>query len=114
MDKLSIFQTGQNQNLLIKLLLWQNYQPYLDLGKQIQFYSNYFQNLDLEIGNSLDDMRAIDFQNYLYTNILKKSDTSSMLNSLEIRPIFLDDRIIRFSNEHKFNSYFSVFQTKSF
>ena len=114
LDKLSIFQTGQNQNLLIKLLLWQNYQPYLDLGKQIQFYSNYFQNLDLEIGNSLDDMRAIDFQNYLYTNILKKSDTSSMLNSLEIRPIFLDDRIIRFSNEHKFNSYFSVFQTKKF
>jgi asparagine synthetase B (glutamine-hydrolysing) len=41
--------------------------------------------------------QLIDLQTYLYTNILKKSDTASMLNGLEARPVFLDDRILDYS-----------------
>ena len=33
----------------------------------------------------------------MYTNILKKSDLASMLNSLEVRPVFLDNRMYRHS-----------------
>ena len=49
---------------------------------------------------------------YLQTNIIPKVDYASMKNSLEIRPPFLDERIIKFALSIDNNTNVSFFNTK--
>lgn len=53
-----------------------------------------FLNVDIR---SFNDMRLLDFQNYLPNDILTKLDRASMANSLESRVPFLDKRMIDFA-----------------
>ena len=47
-------------------------------------------------------------------NILKKSDISSMLNSIEVRPVFLDDRIVNYALDFQNRSNFNFIKSKIF
>ena len=68
-------------------------------------------NLDIK-DNDLNIIRDLDIVNYLYSNILKKSDTASMLNGLEIRPVFLDNRIVNYAMNINLNKNVTLFSGK--
>ena len=74
-------------------IIYQNVNSYTDL-----FSNNYLQNLDMNF--------------YMYTNIIPKIDIAGMANGLEIRPPYLDDRIIEFGKNIK--NHTSLFKTKLF
>jgi asparagine synthase (glutamine-hydrolysing) len=50
-----------------------------------------------------DNYRNIDLNFFLYSNVLPKIDVASMANGLEIRPPFLDDRLVQYSVENSTN-----------
>ena len=64
------------------MLLWQNYLPSESLNDQIQTYEEYNEDLGFNKNFDYNDLRTFDIKNYLYSNILKKSDISWMLNSI--------------------------------
>ena len=97
-----------------KILLWQNYMPSEEIQPQKNAYQEFLRNLELNEVNNLDNLRKVDMEGFLYTNILKKSDTASMLNGLEVRPVFLDNRIVNFSETLKFSQNVDSFKTKIF
>lgn len=47
--------------------------------------------------DSLNRLLALDFQTYLPGSVLSKVDRASMANSLEVRPPFLDNEVIRWA-----------------
>ena len=95
-DKVELFFSGQKYKKGEEVLHWQN--TFNSVINDESFFSNYLSKLDLSSAkNRYDRTQLIDIQTYLYTNILKKSDTASMLNGLEARPVFLDDRILDYS-----------------
>ena len=53
---------------------------------------------DLRAGRGLDRFLEFDQRYYLADDILYKVDRISMAHSLEVRPPFLDDRIVNFAN----------------
>ena len=84
----------------VQILIWQS--PYS------QFKDSDINELKNEISNYINkketlsqNLRNIDLNNYLYTNILPKVDIASMANSLEVRPPFLDERIVQFAISNK-------------
>ncbi len=54
---------------------------------------------DLPQQGALDRYMALDRRQYLADNILYKVDRMSMAHSLEVRPPFLDHRIVEFANQ---------------
>ena len=60
----------------------------------------------------LQKVNKFDKSYVLPNNLLIKSDTSSMLNSLEIRSPFLDIDLISFANKINSNSHVSLFNKK--
>ena len=97
-EKLKHFKTGFNEHFLIDILFWQNMSELFDKDSLIEAYSAYLSDLNIvKKDNDLNNLRQLDMNNYLYTNILKKSDIASMLNGLEIRPVYLDNRISNFA-----------------
>jgi asparagine synthase (glutamine-hydrolysing) len=113
-DKLRLLALGNNLPDLLKVLLWQNYIPSEDFKKQIDVYKEQILKHELSENFGRDDLRLLDIKNYLYTNILKKSDTASMLNGLEIRPVFLDERIVNFAMNIDNKSNFNLLDSKVF
>jgi len=95
-DKINLFTSGANFRDEIKILHWQN--TFKLGGVTNELFEDYIKNINLtSANNKYDKAQLIDLYTYLYTNILKKSDTASMLNGLEVRPVFLDDRILNYS-----------------
>ena len=113
-DRVKLFSLGNSLPIPLKILLWQNYIPSEKLEKQIKIYENYINKLGFNENFDFNDLRKLDIKNYLYSNILKKSDISSMLNSLEIRPVFLDDRIVDFALNSENRNNFNILETKTF
>jgi hypothetical protein len=103
-----------NSSALVKLMFWQNYLPHLSFKERKIFYENFLSKQGFTDLNNAELMNQVDIKNYLYTNILKKSDLASMLNSLEVRPVFLDNRIYNFSKTLKFNDNVDLFNEKKF
>ena len=80
-------------------------------GKQY----NFFNLSKLRISTFLfsnNSLQNLDMNFYLYTNIIPKIDIAGMANGLEIRPPYLDDRIIEFGKNIK--THTSLFKTKLF
>jgi asparagine synthase (glutamine-hydrolysing) len=95
-DKVELFFSGQKYAKGEEVLHWQN--TFASLIDSHSIFTKYLGKLDLSSAkNRYDVTQLIDLQTYLYTNILKKSDTASMLNGLEARPVYLDDRILDYS-----------------
>jgi asparagine synthase (glutamine-hydrolysing) len=113
-EMLKLLSLGKNLSLESKILLWQNYIPSEKLITQVNSYQDYLKDLNIEELDTLENLKKLDIDSYLYTNILKKSDTASMLNGLEVRPVFLDNRIINFSENLKFSDNVNSFDSKLF
>ncbi len=113
-DKFKLLALGNNLPDPLKVLLWQNYIPSEDFEDQIKTYIYQIKKLELREEFDNNDLRLLDMKNYLYSNILRKGDIASMLNSLEIRPVFLDDRIINFAINIDNKSNYNVLKSKVF
>ena len=101
------------------MLIWQSPSVKFD-NKSIDLLSSRLQkyiNKDLDF---YDNLRNIDIGLYLYSNILPKVDTASMSVGLEVRPIFLDDRVVEYAvsleNSKNLNCkrHFKVFEKFNF
>lgn len=111
---IELLDLSKDLPLSLKILLWQNYIPSHNIEPQINSYSNHLRDFDLTEINNINNLKDVDINNFLYSNVLKKSDTASMLNGLEIRPIFLDNRIVEFSKGLNFFQNVDSFKTKLF
>jgi asparagine synthase (glutamine-hydrolysing) len=99
-QKVNLFFKYFSDDPYVQILIWQS--PYS------QFKDSDINELKKEISNYINkketlsqNLRNIDLNNYLYTNILPKVDIASMANSLEVRPPFLDERIVQFAISNK-------------
>lgn len=59
--------------------------------------NNFFLNDDKSNLTTLQRISIFEIKNYLNNTLLRDSDINSMANSLEIRPIFLDHKLIEFA-----------------
>ena len=115
-DRIQLFTEYSEIPYEERLLFWQSFVSRNDLliDQQREIFQNYLTGLKARnTGDIFENIRLIDLQTYLYTNILKKGDISSMLNGLEIRPIFLDDRIIKYALSNKASKNVGLFSTKT-
>ena len=115
-DKVQLFTEYSDIPYDEKLLFWQSFsnRESKNLSKQRSILQDYLKTIELKDSKDLfENIRLIDIQTYLYTNILKKGDISSMLNGLELRPIFLDDRIMKFALKNKVLDNVNMFSTKT-
>ena len=115
-DRIQLFTEYSEMPYEERLLFWQSFVSRNDLliDQQREIFQNYLTGLKARNTDDVfENIRLIDLQTYLYTNILKKGDISSMLNGLEIRPIFLDDRIIKYALSNKASKNVGLFSTKT-
>ncbi len=112
-EKIDRFAKGYDKPYLIDVLFWQNNTDLFSEDFVNKKYDEYISKLNLETkDNDLNIIRDLDLVNYLYSNILKKSDTASMLNGLEIRPVFLDNRIVNYAMNINLNKNVNLFSGK--
>lgn len=110
-DKLKLFFKYISADPYVQMLIWQS--PYNNFQKKDLDYLKKELKSYIESKNSINEnLREIDLNNYLYTNILPKVDVASMANSLEVRPPFLDERIIQFALSNKNTNKVGVLNTK--
>ena len=115
-DKVQLFTEYSDMPYDEKLLFWQSFSDRdgKNLSKQRSVLQDYLKTIELKSSkDTFENIRLIDLQTYLYTNILKKGDISSMLNGLEIRPIFLDDRIMKYALSNKVIKNINILSTKT-
>ncbi len=97
----------------IQMIIWQSVLQKFD-EKRIQIISDEISKY-IEDKNSLrDNLRAIDMNIYLYTNILPKVDIASMSNSLEVRPPYLDERVVNFAYHELNSNHVGYLNTKKY
>lgn len=96
----------------MQMIIWQS--PLATLNKRdIEKISKEISS-HINSANSLEEnYRNMDMNYFLYSNVLSKVDVASMANGLEVRPPFLDDRIVQFALENNTNST-SYLKTKLF
>tara|TARA_B100001109_G_C18864295_1_gene476015 strand:- start:4622 stop:6430 length:1809 start_codon:yes stop_codon:yes gene_type:complete len=112
-QKLQYFFKNINNNNLIQLLIWQS--PKLNFSNSdIESYKNYIKQLSLENISEQSNLQELDEITFMYSNILQKIDIAGMSNGLEIRPPYLDDRIINFSKSLDAENNLSFKQSKLF
>lgn len=113
-EKIERFSKGHGKSFLIDILFWQNNTDLFSEEFAIKKYTDYIEQLNLDIkAKDLNSIRELDMMNYLYSNILKKSDISSMLNGLEIRPVFLDNRITEYAKKINLNKNVTLLSGKN-
>ena len=97
----------------VQMLVWQS--PYQNFDEKkvdlisegISKYIN--SNISLE-----ENYRNLDLNYFLYTNVLPKVDIASMSNSLEVRPPYLDNRIVNFAKNNLESNKVGYFRTKKY
>ena len=111
--KLNYFFKYISTDPYIQTIIWQSADKNFSESK-VQLIS---ENISQYISNDLsqrDNLRNIDLNIFLYSNVLPKIDTASMKNSLEIRPPFLDERIIKFALSSKKSNEVGFLKTKKY
>ncbi len=108
-EKINSFYKSNHDDPLIQTLIWQSSLQNINDEVIEIIYQNVNSYTDLFSNNSLQNL---DMNFYLYTNIIPKIDIAGMANGLEIRPPYLDDRIIEFGKNIK--THTSLFKTKLF
>lgn len=108
-EKINSFYKSNHDDPLIQTLIWQSSLQNINDEVIEIIYQNVNSYTDLFSNNSLQNL---DMNFYMYTNIIPKIDIAGMANGLEIRPPYLDDRIIEFGKNIK--THTSLFKTKLF
>ena len=108
-EKINSFYKSNHDDPLIQTLIWQSSLQNINDEVIEIIYQNVNSYTDLFSTNSLQNL---DMNFYMYTNIIPKIDIAGMANGLEIRPPYLDDRIIEFGKNIK--THTSLFKTKLF
>ena len=108
-EKINSFYKSNHDDPLIQTLIWQSSLQNINDEVIEIIYQNVNSYTDLFSNNSLQNL---DMNFYMYTNIIPKIDIAGMANGLEIRPPYLDDRIIEFGRNIK--NHTSLFKTKLF
>ena len=108
-EKINSFYKSNHDDPLIQTLIWQSSLQNINDEVIEIIYQNINSYTDLFSNNSLQNL---DMNFYMYTNIIPKIDIAGMANGLEIRPPYLDDRIIEFGKNIK--THTSLFKTKLF
>ncbi|MEP0942350.1 MAG: asparagine synthase (glutamine-hydrolyzing) [Rhizobiaceae bacterium] len=93
-SKLSKFASvlGMTEEQIYRTLTSQIQDPLAFTHSEIQTSFSADQRLSF-----LDNMRLADLQNYLPDDVLQKVDRCSMANSLEARPVLIDQRLLEFA-----------------
>lgn len=111
--KLKYFYKYLVNDPYVQMLIWQSsYQNFDDnsvniIAKEI---NHYFKNLD----KKENSYREIDLNYFLKTNVLPKVDIASMAHGLEVRPPYLDYRIINFAKNNPESNEVNLKNTKLF
>ena len=111
--KLKYFYKYLVNDPYVQMLIWQSsYQNFNDdsvniISKEI---NNYLKSQDKKINS----YREIDLNYFLKTNVLPKVDIASMANGLEVRPPYLDYRIINFAKNNPRSNEVNLKNTKLF
>ena len=108
-EKINSFYKGNHDDPLIQTLIWQSSLQNVNDEVIEIIDQNVNSHTDSFLNNSLQNL---DMNFYMFTNIIPKIDIAGMANGLEIRPPYLDDRIIEFGKNLKTNT--SLFKTKLF
>ncbi len=95
----------------VQMLIWQSPSTKFD-DKSINLISSRLKEYISVDSDFYDNLRNIDLGLYLYTNILPKVDTASMSVGLEVRPVFLDDRIVEYAFSLENSKNLSYFRNK--
>lgn len=111
--KLQYFYKYLVNDPYVQMLIWQSsYQNFSNdsvniIAKEINHYVN---NLD----NKINSYREVDLNYFLKTNVLPKVDIASMAHGLEVRPPYLDYRIINFAKNNPKSNEVNLKNTKLF
>ena len=95
----------------VQMLIWQSPSTKFD-DKSINLISSRLKEYISVDSDFYNNLRNIDLGLYLYSNILPKVDTASMSVGLEVRPVFLDDRIIEYAFSLENSKNLSYFRNK--
>jgi asparagine synthase (glutamine-hydrolysing) len=109
--KLNYLRLTKNISILKRILYIQN-SILLDLkevNKLDILFERYLENINL---TDFNDLRELDINSYMKNSILKKVDTASMLNGLEVRPVYLDNRIADFALSLNITKNINIFESK--
>ena len=112
-QKIEYFLKNIHGNNLIQILSWQSPKHKFDQNDILEI-QKYLNHINFENSNIFEQVKNLDINTYMYTNILQKIDIASMANGLEVRPPFLDDRIVEFANLLSIQEQVSYSKTKLF
>ena len=111
--KLKYFYKYLVNDPYVQMLIWQSsYQNFNDDSANIitKEINHYLKNQ----GKKISSYREIDLNYFLKTNVLPKVDIASMANGLEVRPPYLDYRIINFAKNNPESNEVNLKNTKLF
>tara|TARA_B100000242_G_scaffold279918_1_gene238802 strand:+ start:338 stop:2140 length:1803 start_codon:yes stop_codon:yes gene_type:complete len=100
-----------DKDIYTQILFWQNIN--IDEQSQQLVYEEFIEQLNFHKNDFYTNLKKLDLNFYLSTNILPKADIGSMLNGLEIRPPYLDDRIFHYSFNNEVKKNFIRYFTHS-
>jgi asparagine synthase (glutamine-hydrolysing) len=112
-EKVYLFFKFISKQPHVQMIIWQSSYQNFDSKKIEYLASQLSKYIDSETSIQ-NNLRKIDLNNFLYSNVLPKVDVASMANSLEVRPPYLDDRIISFAFNNKYSNRISASYTKTF
>ena len=110
-NKIDYFFKEIDQNVYIQNLIWQSFLTDFS-DSDIEVLKNKIKYILNDLDNYQNNLRILDLNYYLQSQILSKLDTASMANSLEVRPPFLDNRVVDYALKIDNRTNFNYTKTK--